>query len=78
MTYTKKIFRKITIIPILLAIGFMFTTPMLLDVAAAPGGNGNGNGGNNSPSVPKMQYFQTSPLVFQNTWAFIINNKKNG
>lgn len=53
MTYTKKIFRKITIIPILLTIGFMFTTPMLLDVAAAPGGNGNGNGGNNLPSVPE-------------------------
>ena len=26
MTYTKKIFRKATIIPVLLTIGFMFTT----------------------------------------------------
>ncbi len=50
MTYTKKIFRKATIFPVLLAIGFMFTTPMLLDVAAAPGGNGNG--GNDLPPVP--------------------------
>lgn len=42
-------------IPVLLAFGFMFATPMMMDVAAAPGGNGNGNGnGNNGGnSVPE-------------------------
>ena len=45
MTFSKTNFRKpLLILPVLLAIGFMFATPMILDVAAAPGGNGNGNG----------------------------------
>ena len=53
MTNTRKIFRKATLIPILLAFGFMFATPMLMDAAAAPGGNGNGNGnGQGGNSVP--------------------------
>jgi len=56
MTFSKTNFRKpLLILPVLLAIGFMFATPMILDVAAAPGGNGNGgngNGGNDVPSVP--------------------------
>ena len=59
MTFSKNIFRKTTIIPVLLAIGLMFTTPMLLDVAAAPGGNGKSSIPNNalvpdiSPGIPK-------------------------
>ena len=57
MTFSKTSFRKpLLILPVLLTIGFMFATPMILDVAAAPGGNGNGNGnndgGNDVPSVP--------------------------
>jgi hypothetical protein len=82
MTYTQKIFRKITIIPVLLAIGFMFATPMLLDVAAAPGGNGNGNNGSSipdnalvpdiSPGIPKHLNIhnqqQSEWLRFTNTW----------
>ena len=52
MTYTQKIFRKVTLIPILLAFGFMFATPMLMDAAAAPGGNGNGNGNGGGNSFP--------------------------
>ena len=82
MTFTKKIFRKATILPVLLAIGFMFTTPMLLDVAAAPGGNGNGN--NNGvpdsallpdiiPSIPKhlqvQNTQQSETLRFTNAWG---------
>ena len=81
MTYTKKIFRKATIIPVLLAIGFMFTTPMLLDVAAAPGGNGNKNGGvpdsallpDIIPSIPKhlqvQNTQQSETLRFTNAWG---------
>jgi hypothetical protein len=48
MTYSKTNFRKpLLILPVLLAISFMFATPMILDAAAAKGGNGNGNGNNN-------------------------------
>lgn len=82
MTYTQKIFRKVTLIPILLAFGFMFATPMLMDAAAAPGGNGNGNGGNSPPSeailpditpgIPKHLAIhnqqQMEWLRFTNTW----------
>ena len=82
MTLTKKIFRKVTILPVLFAIGFMFTTPMLLDVAAIPNGNGNGN--NNGvpdsallpdiiPSIPKhlqvQNTQQTETLRFTNAWG---------
>ena len=55
MTFSKINFRKpLLILPVLLSIGFMFATPMILDAAAAKGGNGNGNnnGGNDVPSVP--------------------------
>ncbi len=81
MTYMKKIFRKATILPVLLAIGFMFTTPMLLDVAAAPGGNGNGGSSvpsdallpDISPGVPKHLNIhnqqQNEYLRFTNVWG---------
>ncbi|WP_428324889.1 hypothetical protein [Nitrosopumilus sp.] len=48
MTYTRNIFRKpLLLLPVLAAIGFMFSTPMLLDVAADHGG------GNELPPVPE-------------------------
>jgi hypothetical protein len=55
MTFSKTIFQKpLLILPILLAIGFMFAAPMILDAAAAKGSNGNGNnnGGNDETTIP--------------------------
>lgn len=85
MTFLKTNFRKpLLILPVLLAIGFMFTTPMIMDVAAAKGGNGNnGKGGTTipvdalipdvSPGVPKHLAIhnqqQNEFLRFTNVWA---------
>ena len=83
MTFSKTNFRKpLLILPVLLAIGFMFATPMILDAAAAKGGNGN-NGGSSvpsdallpdiSPGVPKHLAIhnqqQNEFLRFTNVWA---------
>ncbi len=86
MTFRKNILRKpLMLIPVLLAFGFMFATPMLLDAAAAPGGNGNGNGnGNNggsgvpsnallpdiSPGIPKHLNIHNQQ---QNEWLRFTN-----
>jgi len=85
MTFSKTNFRKpLLILPVLLAIGFMFATPMILDVAAAKGGNGN-NGGSSgldnallpdiSPSIPKHLQIQNTQqqefLRFTNAWGNI-------
>jgi hypothetical protein len=83
MTYSKFV-RKATILPVLIAIGLLSTTPFLMNVDAAPGGNNNGkNGGSSiptsailpdiSPGVPKHldihNQQQNEWLRFTNVWG---------